>query len=84
MDLEYPGSSSSPLSSFGSCLIATPLTGAAPVTSSGATWNNPPSTPVTQKLQVPFVPLKIGPIIAVVKLGKATTTVWVDPAISIA
>ncbi|WP_210253991.1 hypothetical protein, partial [Bradyrhizobium pachyrhizi] len=57
------------------------LTATAALTSSSATWNSPPSTPVYQKLQISFTPQKAGRLRGRVMLGKASTTVWVNPQI---
>jgi len=66
-----------------SSYIATPLTAAAAVTTSTATWNASPATPVKQKLQVTFTPQKVGLVSCIVKVGKASTTVYVDPLITL-
>ncbi|QOZ25285.1 hypothetical protein [Bradyrhizobium sp. CCBAU 51753] len=81
--LEYQGTSGSSLASFADSL-ATPLTASAALTTSTATWNSPPSTPVYQKLQVTFTPQVAGRVRGRVLLGKASATVWVNPQISIA
>jgi hypothetical protein len=79
--LEYEGTSGSSLASFVNSLPATILTSASAVTSSSATWNSSPATPVTQKLQVTFTPQVVGRVRGQVRLGKASTTVYVDPRI---
>ena len=83
VDIEYPSSSSSPVSVIGTSNVANPLVTAAAVTASVAAWASSPATPVTQQLQVSFTPQKIGVIYAVVRLAKASTTVYVDPTITI-
>jgi hypothetical protein len=81
--LEYQGTSGSSIASFADNAVATVLTTPAAVTSSTATWNNPPATPVTQKLQITFTPQVAGRVRAQVRLGKASTTVWVNPRVNI-
>ena len=46
----------SPVASFATTLPATVLTTAGAVTTSTATWNSSPATPVKQKLEVTFTP----------------------------
>lgn len=82
--LEYQGTSGSPVASFGTTLPATVLTAAAAVTSSTATWNSSPATPVRQRLQVTFTPRVAGRVRGQVRLGKPSTTVYVDPGLTIA
>ena len=81
--LEYQGTAGSNLVSFASSLPTTPLTANAAVTSSALTWNSSPATPVKQKLQVTFTPQVAGRVRGIVKLGKISTTVYVNPVITI-
>jgi hypothetical protein len=81
--LQYEGTSGSSVASFANSFIATPLTTAAAVTSSSATWNSSPSTPQKQKLQVTFTPRQAGRVRGQVRLGKASATVYYDPQIII-
>lgn len=81
--LEYEGTSSSSVASFGTSFIATPLTTPSAVTSSSATWNSSPSTPQKQKLQVTFTPQTAGRVRGQVRLGKSSGTVYVNPQITI-
>jgi hypothetical protein len=83
LELEYLGTSASSLASFANSLPATVLTTATAVTTSTATWNSSPATPVKQKLQVTFTPLTAGRVRARVRLGKASTTVYYDPQVTI-
>ena len=62
---------------------ATPLTAAVAVTSSSAAWNATPATPVTQKLNIALTPQKVGLIWCVVKVAKNSTTLYVDPLITL-
>lgn len=45
------------------------------------TWNNPPTTPVKQHIQVSFTPQQAGRVRGIMRLGKASATVWVNPQI---
>lgn len=81
--LEYEGTSGSSVTSFVDSFIATPLTAAGNVTTSSAAWNSLPATPVRQKLQVSFTPQQAGRVRGQVRLGKASTTVYINPQITI-
>lgn len=81
--LEYCGTASSPVASFASSLPANVLSTPSAVTSSTATWNATPATPVKQKLQVTFTPQTAGRLRGLVRLGKASTTVYVNPEITV-
>ena len=74
--LQYQGTASSSVASFVSTLPATVLTTAGAVTTSTATWNSSPSTPVYQKLVATFTPQTAGRVRGLVRLGKASTTVY--------
>jgi hypothetical protein len=50
---------------------------------STATWNSSPATPVKQRLQFTFTPQIAGRVRGQVRLGKPSTTVYVDPVITI-
>lgn len=82
LQLEYQGTSGSPVATFAES-NANVLTASAALTASSATWNSPPSTPVYQKLQVTFTPQRAGRVRGRVLLGKASTTVRVNPQIAI-
>lgn len=81
--LEYMGTSGNPIASFVDSL-ATQLTASSALPSSSNTWNSPPSTPQKQLLQVTFTPQRAGHVRGLVRLGKVSTTVWVNPQIAIA
>ena len=81
--LQYEGTSSSSVASFANSLPATVLTTASAVTSSTASWNAQPGSPVKQKLQVTFTPQTAGRLRGQVRLGKASTTVYVNPKITV-
>jgi hypothetical protein len=81
--LEYQGTSGSSLASgadtFGNALITVVA-----VPTSTAAWNSPPATPVYQHLQLSFTALQAGRLRGRVRLGKPSTTVWVNPQIIVA
>lgn len=79
--LEYQGTSGSSLATFSSISALTPT--AALPTSTGITWNSPPSTPVMQHLSVTFTQRTAGRLRACVRLGKPSTTVWYNPQIAL-
>jgi len=81
--LEYQGTSGSSVASFASTLPANVLTTNAAVTASTATWNSSPATPVYQRLQVTFTPRLAGRVRGQVRLGKASTTVYINPVVTI-
>jgi hypothetical protein len=82
LSLEYEGTTGSSLASFSSSL-ASPLTPAAALATSTATWNNPPATPVAQRLTVTFVQRTAGRLRAQVRLGKPSTTLWINPQVAV-
>lgn len=75
-----PRTSNDPLASFVSSL-SSPLVTAAALPASGATWAGSPAS--KQLLQVTFTPQRAGRVRGLVRLGKASTTVWVNPQITI-
>jgi hypothetical protein len=82
LQLEYMGASGSPIASFGNSL-ASVLTATSALPSSSNTWSSPPSTPQKQLLQVTFTPQRAGRVRGVARLGKPSTTVWINPQIAI-
>lgn len=80
--LEYQGTAGSSLGSFVNSLPSA-LTTSAALPTSTATWNNPPSTPVVQHIQVSFTPQTAGRVRGLVRLGKASSTVWINPQLVI-
>jgi hypothetical protein len=80
--LEYMGTGGSAVASFADSL-ASVLTASAALTTSANTWNNPPSTPVKQLLQMTFTPQAAGRVRGLVRLGKVSATVWVNPQLTI-
>lgn len=80
LEVEYLGSSATPLSTLVSDAPATTLTTGANQTSSSETWTTTGlGTPLKQKLDVTFTPQMAGPIRWRVKYAKTTTTVYVCP-----
>jgi hypothetical protein len=80
--LEYQGTAGSSLGTFAYSLPS-PLTPSAAVPTSTVTWNNQPTTPVKQHLQVTFTPQVAGRVRGIVRLGKVSTTVWINPQVII-
>lgn len=85
LEVQYLGTSGFPLGSFVSDCKADFLATAANQATSTETWTTTGlTTPVKQKLSVTFTPQEKGYIHAVVKLAKASTTVYVDPELTVA
>jgi hypothetical protein len=82
--LEYQGTTGSSVASFANTLPTNVLTTNAAVTASTATWNSSPATPQKQKLVITFTPLVAGRVRGQVRLGRASTTVYLNPLITIA
>lgn len=80
--LEYMGTSGSPVADFLESLSSA-LAASSTLASSSSTWNSPPSTPQKQLLQVTFTPQVAGRVRGLVRLGKISTTCWVDPRITV-
>lgn len=80
--VEYQGTAGSSLATLISTLPSA-LTAAAALPTSTATWNSPPATPVAQHLQATFTPQTAGRVRGLVRLGKPSTTVFVNPQITI-
>jgi hypothetical protein len=84
LEIDYLGTSGTPVGSRGSDRMTNVLSTAADQASSSATWNTGAmSAPNTQKLVVTFTPREAGYIIARVMLA-ANTSVYVDPYITLA
>jgi hypothetical protein len=81
--LEYQGSSGSPVASFASTGPGSVLGTPSALPTSTATWNSSPSTPVKQQLSVTFTPQLAGRVRGQVRLGKSSTTVYINPVITI-
>ncbi len=84
LEVQYLGTSGVPLGSFVNDAKADVLATAANQTTSTETWTTTGlTTPVKQKLSVSFTPQEKGFIHAVVNLAKASTTVYVDPKLTV-
>lgn len=84
LEVQYLGTSGYPLSSFASDAKADVLATAANQTTSTESWTTTGlASPTKQKLSVTVTPQDAGFIQAVVKLAKASTTVYVDPKITL-
>jgi hypothetical protein len=83
LQVEYMGTTGTTRTSFVDSGLATPLTASAALSTSTATWGSPPSTPVKQLLQVTFTPQVAGRVRGRVRLGKTSTTVWVNPQLTL-
>src|SRR3990167_3738834 len=84
MEVQYLGTSGTPLSLFVDDAAADYITAAADQADSTASWTTTGLTnPNTQKLNVTFTPQEKGFIHAVVKLAQASKTVYVDPKITV-
>lgn len=75
---------SSVLGTWTSDASAALSTAASQPTSSEAWTTTGITTPVKQKLSVTFTPQVTGDFVAVVKLARASTTMYVDPAVTVA
>jgi len=73
------GTSGSPVTSFAESLAI--LTPSIPLPVSTNSWAGSPTA--TQLLQVSFTPQRAGRVRGLVKLGKVSATVWVNPQISL-
>jgi len=84
IELQYLGSSATPLATRINDAKADFAATAASQTSSSVTWTTTGlTTPVKQKLAVTFTPQMKGYLIARIILCKASTTMYVDPLITI-
>lgn len=82
LEVEYLGTSGYPISSIASDCKSNILSSAAAQATSSATWNNM-TTPTKQKLEVTFTPQEKGYIQAKVMLAKTSTTIYVDPLLTV-
>jgi hypothetical protein len=84
LEVQYLGTSGVPLGSFIDDAKADVLATAADQTTSSATWTTTGmSNPNKQKLSVTFTPQEKGYILAVVKMAKASYTVYVCPKMEV-
>lgn len=82
-EFSYLGTSGYPLASGATTGVATPLSTATNLPSSSVTWNGGLGSAVKQYLQVSFTPQEKGDIRAVVKVAKASQTLYIDPKITL-
>jgi hypothetical protein len=84
MEVQYLGTSGTPLSLFVDDAAADYITAAADQADSSATWTTTGmANPNTQKLNVTFTPQEKGYIHATVKLAKASYTVYYDHKLAV-
>lgn len=84
LEIQFLNSTSTPLGARVSDELANPLSAPANQESSSVAWTTTGiTTPVKQKLSVTFTPQEKGYISAVVKLARASTTVYVDPLLTV-
>jgi hypothetical protein len=84
-EVQYLGTSGFPLGSFTNNAKADILTSAADHDNSSETWTTTGlTTPIKQFLDVAFTVNEIGPAILKVYLAKASSTVYVDPKVTVA
>ena len=84
LEVEYLGNASYPLSSLVDDAAADILATAANQASSSVTWTTTGlTTPIKQKLEVTFTPQLKGPVIGRVYVARPSTTVYIDPVMTI-
>jgi hypothetical protein len=84
VEVQYLGTSGAPLALFARDVKADVLAAAANQTTSSATWTTTGlASPTKQQLSVSFTPQEAGHIQAVVRVAKASTTVYVDPYLTV-
>jgi hypothetical protein len=84
MDVEYLGTSGFPIASVATTGIANILTSGAAGTSSSETWTTTGVTsPTAFKLSKQITAQEKGPITVFVKVAKVSTTVYIDPEITV-
>lgn len=82
LEIEYMGSSSTPLGFYADSRKADILASNSAVPASSATWTGSPAE--KQKLEVTFTPQMKGPIKGRIYVAKRNATVYVDPLITVA
>jgi hypothetical protein len=83
VEAEYLGSSAQPIGAMVSSGPADALAAGSNLTTSTATWGSGPTTPKPQSMSVSLTPQMKGYVRFIVKVAKASATVWIDPAITI-
>ncbi len=84
LEVQYLGTNGTPLSLFQKNRRLPVVAAAAQPTSTDAWTTTGLTTPTKQKLEVTFTPQEKGFIHAVVHVGKPSTTVYVDPKLTVA
>lgn len=84
LEVQYLGTSGTPISTFIRDSKADVLATAAAQTTSAASWTGDAAGWDTQKLSVTFTPQEKGFIHAVVHVAKASATIYVDPLLTVA
>lgn len=84
VDVEYMGSSATPIGSVATSTKSNGLAAGSAITSSSTTWTTTGlASPIKQKLVATFTPQLAGYLRAYVKMAKASKTVYVDPLITL-
>ncbi len=83
LEVETLDTSGFPISAAHSSAPATPLTTASNLPTSSATWAGGLGSAVKQYLQVTFTPALAGYVRGVVKVGKASQTLYINPQITL-
>lgn len=83
LEVETLDTSGFPISALHSSALATPLTTAANLPTSSATWAGGLGSAVKQYLQVTFTPALAGYVRGAVKVGKASQTLYINPQITL-
>ena len=85
IEIEYPATSGTPLTTFVDDKAASILATPANQPTSSATWTTTGlATPIKQSLAATFTPAEKGPLYARVHLAKVNTTMYYDPLITLA
>lgn len=83
LEVEYSSDASGTTYSVASSRVSDILQTGSNLSTSSVTWNSVPGSPTKQYASVSFTPGNKGPIFARVCLAKASTTVYVDPYLTI-
>jgi hypothetical protein len=84
IEIHALSSAGSPLGTLVSSGETDPLASGSSLSSSSATWTTTGiSSPITQNISVSFTPEIAGYVRAVVKVAKASTTIYVDPLMTV-
>lgn len=84
LEVDYLGTSGVPLGASVSSKVASVLTTPANYASSTVAWTTTGlASPVRQKMSVTFTPREVGFLSAAVRLGRASTTVYVCPKVEV-